>query len=449
MRIINNIKGNYWARSGLLNLFQNFSAVLFGFGTFYFLIRILPKHEFGVWGLFLATIAVFAMARNGMLLTATVKFIAGAKSEEEKRQLIGTTLSMNLIMTALLIAILASIAPLLSRIWDSPELTPMLWVFGFSFIFSSLQMHFNSIEQAYLNFKGSVYTQIVYNFLFFCVVFYFYITGTPLELMDLIYANMFANIVATIPSVYYVRKRIEFKAFINIDWAKRIFHFGKYSMGTSMNAILSDTIDQMMLGAMISTSSSGAFNVAARISTLANIPVNAMASTLFPQGAKRLEEGGLPALKYLYEKSVGSLMAIMVPAVIFMYTFADFILDIIAGEKFEESLPLMKITLFYCLFMPFSRQMGTILDSLGKTRLNFIMVFCSGIINVIMNYFFIKEWGIIGAAFATLTTYILFFFGSQIVLRNILNVNLLNVWKYSLQFYPEMYHKFLKKKDDE
>jgi lipopolysaccharide exporter len=449
MNIIKNIQGNYWARAGILNLIQNFGSVAFGFGSFYFLIRMLSKHEWGVWVLFLATIAVFAMARNGMLMTATIKFIAGAKSEEEKRQLIATTLSMNLIMTAILIAILAAIAPLLSWIWESPELTPMLWLFGFSFIFSSLQMHFNSIEQAYLNFKGSVFTQLTYNGLFFLVVLYYFLSNRDIVLIDLIYANLFANILATFPSLYYIRKRIEFKLFVNKDWAKRVFHFGKYSMGTSMNAILSDTIDQMMIGAMISASNTGVFNVASRISTLANIPVNAMASILFPQGAKRLEEEGPHALKYLYEKSVGTLMAIMVPAVIFLFATSHYLIDFIAGDKYEDSLPLLKITLFYCLFMPFSRQMGTILDSIGKTRLNFIMVFSSGICNVILNYIFISHWGVLGAAFATLTTYILFFIGSQIILRNMLKVDLLNVWKFSLLFYPEMYQKFLKKKVEE
>ena len=448
MSIIGKIRGNYWARSGILNLFQNFASVAFGFGSFYFLVRMLTKHDYGVWGLFLATIAVFAMARNGMLMTATIKFIAGAKSEEEKRQLIATTLAMNLIMTGILIAILASIAPFLSNIWESPELTPMLWLFGFSFIFSSLQMHFNCIEQAYLNFKGSVFTQIMYNGLFFLVVLYHYINDGEVTLMELIYANMLANVLATVPSVYYVRKRIEFKAFINFAWAKKIFHFGKYSMGTSINAILSDTIDQMMIAGLLSASNAGVFNVASRISTLANIPTNAMASILFPQGAKRLEEEGPHVLKYLYEKSVGTLMAMMVPAVIFMYATSNYLIDFIAGDKYEESLPLLKITLFYCLFMPFSRQMGTILDSIGKTRLNFIMVFSSGVCNVALNYIFITRWGVLGAAFATLTTYILFFIGSQIILRKILNVNILNVWKYSTEFYPEMYRKFLKKNED-
>lgn len=96
--------------------------------------------------------------------------------------------------------------------------------------------------------------------------------------------------------------------------------------------------------------------------------------------------------------------------------------------------------------MPFSRQMGVILDSIGKTKLNFLLVLASGISNIVTNYFFIAQWGIIGAAFATLSTYLFFFAISQYTLRKLLNVNLVNVWTYTWQFYPEMIEKLFGKK---
>ncbi|MFB2121334.1 flippase [Parapedobacter sp. 2B3] len=446
MKLINTIKSNYWIRYGLLNIIQNTSTVLFGFASFYLLIRKLDRHEYGIWILFLSTIAVFAMARNGLLQSATIKYVSGTSEEGEKKKIIATTFTMNILVTALFIGLLCAVAPLLGYMWDAPELPPMLWFFGISFIFSSIQMHFNSVEQAYLNFNGTFLTTFLYQGLFFCYIFTSYLTQTDITLMGLIYANLGANIIATIPSVVYIRKRVSFRLLIDMSWAKRIFNYGKYSMGTSVNAILSDTIDQMMLGAMLSPAATGIFNIAVRISNLASIPTNAMGSIVFPQGARRLEEEGLPALKYLYEKSVGTILALLIPALLFIYLFADVFIHYIAGEKYDESLPLLKITLFYSLFMPFSRQMGTILDSIGKTKLNFLLVLLSGIINVFTNYFFITHWGIIGAAFATLSTYLIFFLISQYTLKKILNVNLANVWTYTWQFYPEMMEKLFGKK---
>ncbi|WP_257656784.1 flippase [Parapedobacter lycopersici] len=448
MSLTKNIRDNYWIRSGLLNLIQNTSNVLFGFGSFYLLLRVLDKNDYGTWILFLSSIAVFAIARNGLLQNATIKFISGTSSENEKKQVIATTFSMNMIMTIVSIALMCAVAPLLSNIWNTPKLTHMLWFFSISFVFSSLQMHFNSVEQAFLNFKGTFLTQFLYQSLFFTYVLVSYIFDLEVTLMRMIYANLVVNIIATIPSFVYIRKRVSFRIFVDMSWAKRVFHYGKYSMGTSINAILSDSIDQMMLGAMLSPAATGIFNIAVRISNLANVPTNAMATIVFPQGAKRLEEEGLPALKYLYEKSVGTILAVLIPALLCILLFADTLIHYIAGGRYDESLPLLKITLFYSMFVPFSRQLGTILDSMGKTKLNFLLVLTSGVINIGLNYVFITRWGIMGAAFATLLTYIIFFLISQYTLRNLLNVSLLNVWKYTLEFYPEMFKKIMGKKNN-
>lgn len=446
MGLIDNIKNNYWIRYGLLNIIQNSSTVLFGFASFYLLIRKLNRHDYGVWILFLSTIAVFAMARNGLLQSATIKYVAGTRNRSEQDTIMATTFSMNLAITGILIALLFVVAPFLGRIWEAPELVPMLWFFSISFVFSSLQMHFNAVEQSFLNFKGTFLTNIIYQGLFFLYILTSYLFNFEVTPMKLVYANFFSNIVATLPSYLFARRRMH--SFFRLDWSwtKRIFRYGKYSMGTSINAILSDSIDQMMLGAMLSPTATSVFNIAVRISNLASIPTNAMGSIVFPQGAKRLEEQGLPALKYLYEKSVGTILAMLIPALLFIFLFAETFIHYIAGEKYDESLPLLKITLLYSLFMPFSRQMGVILDSIGKTKLNFLLVLASGISNIVTNYFFIAQWGIIGAAFATLSTYLFFFAISQYTLRKLLNVNLVNVWTYTWQFYPEMIEKLFGKK---
>jgi O-antigen/teichoic acid export membrane protein len=118
----------------------------------------------------------------------------------------------------------------------------------------------------------------------------------------------------------------------------------------------------MMLGALLSPAATGAFNVAVRIMGLVEIPTNTMAVMVFPQSAKRMATGGQDAIKYLYEKSVGTVLALVVPCFLFLVLFPGFVVHIIAGNKYPETIPIIKVTVLYCFFIPYSRQFGTILD---------------------------------------------------------------------------------------
>ncbi len=56
----------YWLKSGSYNMVLNIQALLFGFGGFYLLVRMLDKHHYGIWTLFVAITTIFEMARNGL-----------------------------------------------------------------------------------------------------------------------------------------------------------------------------------------------------------------------------------------------------------------------------------------------------------------------------------------------------------------------------------------------
>src|SRR5690606_13766881 len=116
----------------------------------------------------------------------------------------------------------------------------------------------------------------------------------------------------------------------------------------------------------------------------------------------------------------------LIPAVIFLYFFSDWAIHFIASEKYEDSIPLLKITLLYCIFIPYGRQFGTILDSIGKTRVNFLVVLLMACINIVLNYSFINRFGVMGAAYATLCSSVIGFIIAQTILRKELQTNPLN-----------------------
>ena len=442
--MVQSVKDKYWLKSGLLNIVQNFSGVFFGFASFYFLVRLLTKHDFGVWTLFMSVATILETTRSGLIQSALIKFISSS-DESEHPKIISASFTLSGLITVFCITLCLVFGHVLATMWDSAELTHMFYIYAILFFLTGLLTQFNCIEQANLQFTGVVVTNFIRQIIFFGYVFTCYLAKYEIHLTHLLYTQIISVIICIIVSIAYVRQHLVVSRVFQKDYIKKLFNYGKYAFGTSVSSILSGTIDQMMLGALLSPAASGAFNIAIRITNLVDIPTNAVATVVFPQSAKRMETDGPEAIRYLYEKSVGTILAILIPGLIVLYFMSGYVVHFIAGEKFADSIPLLKVTLFYCLFIPFGRQFGTILDSIGQTRLTFIIVFFTAILNLSLNYWFILKFGVMGAAFATLISNCVGFAVAQTILRRKLGVNILHTFIYAYRFYPELYSKYFNK----
>jgi O-antigen/teichoic acid export membrane protein len=231
---------------------------------------------------------------------------------------------------------------------------------------------------------------------------------------------------------------------INYEWVKKLFNYGKYVFGTNISSMVFGSIDQFMLGSILPTSSVATFNAANRMSNLIDVPVASVAAIVFPQSAKRSSEEGNQSSAYLFEKSVGVLLALLLPALLFLFFFADLIILIIAGPKYFDAADILRVMVITGLFQPFVRQFGTVMDSIGKPKTNFYLILTVSLLNIVSNYLFITTFGTIGAAFGTLLTTIIFAVASQIILKNLIQVRFYAVFVYALMGYKEMFSQLLK-----
>src|SRR5690606_10621633 len=146
-------KDHYWLKSGLLLLLQNFSSVFFAFGSFYLLIRLLTKHDFGVWTLYMSTITIIEIVRNGLIQNALIKFLSPA-GDEERPKIISASFVISSTLTVFCILLNLLFAGWLSRIWDAPEILHMFYLYNINFLITGILMQFNCIEQAGFKFRG-------------------------------------------------------------------------------------------------------------------------------------------------------------------------------------------------------------------------------------------------------------------------------------------------------
>ena len=434
---------HYWLKSGTFNLILNIQNLVFGFGGFYLLIRMTDKHVYGIWTLFIATTTIFETARNGLVQNALIKYLSASDRKEHPDIISASFVVSGLLMIAC-IALNVGLAHFLAHLWNFPELTNLFYMYSIVYLLQGILLQFQWIEQAYLSFQGVLLTSIIRQGGLFTYIFYCFAFHVDVKLTNLIYAQGLSALLGLIVEYFFIRPHMTLSRKIHWDWVKKLFNYGKFGFGTYFSTMLSGTLNQVMVGTFLSPEAAGTFNVALRITNLADIPANAVSVIVFPQSARRFEQEGNDAPKYLYEKSVGVILAMMVPCLLFFYVFLDYVVNIIAGKTYAETIPLIKITIITCLLNPFQRMFGIILDSIGQPRVNFIITALFTVANLGLTYFFLEWYGVMGAVYATLLADIIFFIIMQVILRRRLRINCFNTLIYAVKIYPELYETYVK-----
>lgn len=429
------IKGSYWLKSGMYTFLEKFALQLFRFGSFYLLVRGLTRQLFGIWTIFLIITSIIEVLRFGLIQNALVKYLTTQEDEKVKGRINTASVVLNLVvtmLTSLVVFILAQVADLAFQVH---VLDQILYLFIFTNVALIPMVQFQVIQQANLDFKAIFLSNLVRSGLFFGYVLYVYLRNEPFSLMYLAVAQIISAFAGSVVAIFLGKKYLVFSGKLDRDWLKELFWYGKFVLGTNIASMLNKSIDQLMLGLILNPVATAVYGTAIKIANLIEVPTQSVAAIVFPKSAQIAEKEGSSSIKGLYEKSVGVILAIIIPGILFVILFPKFVLEVVAGDKYLDAVPLLRLTMLYGLLIPFARQFGVIMDSIGKPQVNFFMVIASAILNIIFNYLFISQYGLIGAAYATLTTLLVLFVANQYILYKEIGSSPLNALVYSQKVY--------------
>ncbi len=402
------------------------------------MVRIIDKSQMGGWVLFIQVTSLVEVARIGFLKYGFIKFRA-LTDEKDQGKLLTASFALNVFFALMVGIAMFSFGGILSNnVWKLPELKRMFYLYSFTSIVLVPFMQFEFLQHALLDFKRIFLIYFVRNGFSFLAILFAYFGFYKMDLFLLAIFNLLGVIFGVITAIGLVQKPIAFSRSIDWVWVKKLVHYGKYVAATSLSSMLYGAVDSFMLGSLVSTASVAIYNVANRITTLINIPSQSVSAVIFPQSARIIGTEGNAGVKALYEKSVGGILALVVPCVVFVFIFPSFVIQFIAGPEYMEAVTILKITVFLSFFLAFAFQFGVTLDAIGFPNINF---YCTGsffLINLILNYFLISKYGIVGAAYGTLSTTIIAFIAMQFLLRRMIGVEIINVFKNLILFYIDM-----------
>ncbi len=427
------LRASYWLKSGSFSLLSQFSNVFFGFVNFYFLLRILDKNDFGVWTLFISVATVMELIKNGFIISPLVRY-SMVEDRQEYTKILSASLFLNSVVTAVQIVIIIFFSFFLSDMWKSPQLGNLFFIFIAATLLLIPATHFSAVQQSNMNFKGNLYASVARQITLFVFVSITYWFEIKFELWHLAIVHSFSILVSVLVSYINVRHLLAFSSVLSRKWIGDLAQYGKYTFGTNISSTILRNVDTWMLGAILSPAAVTIYNPAVRIANIVEVPTVSLSTIFFPKLLSRFAIEGISVAKDMYEKSVGALFAFMFPVVMLSIIFAEPIVHFVSGEGFEETVAILRITMITGLIIPFNRQVGVTLDAMGKAKTNFYFVLRNAALNIILSYFYIHHFGIIGAAYGMLTTFVISFTYNQYYINKLIGVSLLTVFKHAFLF---------------
>lgn len=432
---------SYWLRSGVISLAERVVSMGFNLGSAMLLLRLLSKETFAVWGIFVLLTYFIEMGRSGLLQNGLIRFLQMPFDRPtDKTRLISAAFGLHLAYTLFSNLVLAAVAPWVATQYQVPDLLHMLPVYYLTNLVWAGCTHSIYVQQAHFDFRGMLVTSIFYRGVPFLWVFLSWYKGSSMALWHWPAMQLLGAAIA----LWWHRKvlfnRDILQGITYWHWYRTLLNFGKFVLGTNLSTMLYKNADKLLLGKLLGPAAFAVYDVAGRVTQLVEAPAFSIASVVFPKSAERMALEGTSGVKQLYERSVGATLAVIFPFVLLVLIFPEWIVHFFAGAQYPESADLLRITAFFGLFMPFAVQCGTALDASGRPAVNLLFTLATALLNIGLNYLFIPVYGLQGAAFATLTGYLLSFFATQWYLYHHYRIVAFRAVGYMPVFYQKLWH---------
>jgi len=427
---------SYWLSSGSYSIFQRLIVIIFGFGSYFLLIRYFPSEKFGVWALFILITSLLEMARSSFIQNAFIKFYKDPEIKQDA--LFSSSILLNIFSTALFIIVLLISIPFLESFWNTQDIGPMILWYCAASIVLIFFTQLNFLEQANLKFRGVFWGNVTRQGILFTsiAICFFFFPDLPLSFFSFLY--FCSTVLGFITSLLLTRKFLPENLFVAPIYLAKLTRFGRYILGTGITSSLGKYFDQFLLG-NISLDGVAVYNASVRIINMIEIPVVSIANISYPKLANINHIDSPHELARLYEKTVAGALAIIMPPILIALLFPELLLTITAGEKYTTGADMLRIMAALFFLLPFNVQFGNMCEVVNKPHISFLVNLITNTLSVVLNLFFIKTYGAIGAAYVFAFTLVFIFVIGQIYLGITLNVKLKNVFLEIFRFYRSLF----------
>lgn len=225
-----------------------------------------------------------------------------------------------------------------------------------------------------------------------------------------IYGSFF---IFSILAIYILYKMDYFKEKLTLNYTKEILSFGIPLIPHAIGGLILAMSDRYFISYFYDNSEVGLYTVAYQISAVLLLISMSINQAWSPMFFKLMKEN-----KHDYiNKFIMILFILFLVSTVSVYLLSPLIYDNFIDIKFHDSKVYFFSLLLGFAFQSFYFLFTNYLFYYKKTALLSLITFAGAAINLILNYILIKQYGVIGVAYATAITWFLYFISVAIIVK--------------------------------
>jgi O-antigen/teichoic acid export membrane protein len=363
--------------------------------------RILTPEDYGVAALLTTLFVIIGVVAN--LGMSSAIFWAYFKAEEKDRKgVVGTSFISQTIFPLLVSFLVFLFAGLISRtLFSSPNFANLVEI-------SAATLFFNTgvgVPLALLRAEGRAGS--------FVSVSLFKIVGTVVfsvilvvvlrwGLAGVFWANLAGAVLSYLIGLVYTLRRIIFK--FSWYWLSEMLKFGVPMVPAGLAMWALNSSDRYFLNAFVGTGEVGIYNVGYKVGSLVALVVSAV-QLAYPRFVFSIYNEK-PNPQDYFRKFNTYLYLLTFTSALLIAIFAKEAIEILTGAAFHSSFTVVPLIAFSYVGLGMYYTFATGVFVVGKTLYTTFAVLITGGLNLVMNWFLISRWGMMGAAISTLLSFV-------------------------------------------
>ena len=337
---------------------------------------------------------------------ALIKFVAEYKERKEKVY----SLFSSAFITILIIGIITSLALFacsntFASIFNMPSLSLLLKIYALVFPFSLAHGIIISFFNGLREMRCYAFISILQAS--FALAFILALLMIELGVEGAMLGTVFAIFVTMGVAMVIVKRFVHFTFSDYKKNTKKLASFGSRLVGANMISQIYYYVDTLMIGYFLTSTDVGYYAIAISLSRFFWLVPRAMATVAYPAISEYWASGNHQAINKLVDKSTKYCACILIFAGMSVIFFAKGIITFLFTSEFLPAVLPLSILLIGTVTSGILRPIGVIYAGTGKVNVVLIISAIGAVGDILLNIALIPIYGIIGAATATTTSYLI------------------------------------------
>ena len=389
--------------------------------------RFLGPDGLGLFSMAMMIIGIIELIAVFGIDGALTKFVAEHKERKEKLYSLVSSALITILIVGIIVALALFIfSNTIASVFNMPSLSLLLKIYAFVFPLSLAHGIIVSYLTGLREMRYYAFIIVLQASLALAFILAFLIIGLGVE--GAMLGTVFAIFVTVSVAMVIVKRFVHFTVLDYKKNTKVLASFGSRLVGASMINQIYYNIDILMIGYFLTSTDVGYYAVAISLSRFFWLVPRAMATIAYPAISEYWTAGNHQAISKLVDKTTKYCACILMFAGMSVIFFAkDIITFLFTPEFLPAVLPLIILTIG-TVTSGILRPIGVIFASTGKVNLVLIISAIGAVGNVLLNIALIPTYGIIGAAIATTTSYVIGFGITMFLIWKIFTIKFDVLW---------------------